>query len=207
VSEEIELKKIIGGTEVVLNVFKELKPQGEWLLSLFELLHQDGKPIADGTSVRVGWSILRLYKRDGALKVFEPEFSGDPFKDCCNGASHTLKIIGIQHQFLEHIGIDSPVDWTFGDKIVLAKGAINNSNIYLERTTVTTPGDSGWFIGNARKNTEEVPEYEAVYAYQLLTLRPEVLAVLSLPPGYVVVFKSNKIEAVLNPMNVNIWKP
>jgi len=91
----------------------------------------------------------------------------------------------------------------FCDKIVAAKNVLELDNIYLERTKGCEKGDSGWYIGpvNDEHNAEE---YEALYAYELLKLRPSLIRVLTLPFEYLVIFEKDELKAVVNERNVNI---
>lgn len=58
-------------------------------------------------------------------------------------------------------------------------------------------GDSGWFINTLEDDSEDI-EYEAIYAFQLLYLRPEIMSVLILPPEFIVLVDKNTIEKVIN---------
>jgi hypothetical protein len=44
-----------------------------------------------------------------------------------------------------------------------------------------------------------------MYAYQLLDHRPELLQVLSLPPGYLAAFNGDSIDAIVNEKQEDIW--
>ena len=54
--------------------------------------------------------------------------------------------------------------------------------------------------------TEETDgELEAYYAYQLLKIRPSIIQVLALPYEYLVVFEKDKIKAILDDNDVDVW--
>lgn len=65
-------------------------------------------------------------------------------------------------------------------------------------------GDSGWFINTLEDDSEDI-EYEAIYAFQLLYLRPEIMSVLILPPEFIVLVDKNTIEKVINEKNEVVW--
>jgi hypothetical protein len=193
----------IGSDIVVANADKDLEPQAGWLLSLVESLKDTEKGIKDGTRIRVGWSLIRLYRRGDELHLFEPDFDLDPFSDIRDDVSCTLKVLAVQLEFSKRLGIDSPTDWAFNDKIVLSKGCLSEEKIYLERSPTDSAGDSGWYIGPADKK-DRPKQYEAIYAYQLLKLRPSLMPLLGLPYGFMAVINDKKIEVVLDPNNKNL---
>lgn len=45
-----------------------------------------------------------------------------------------------------------------------------------------------------------------MYVYQLIGKRQELMAVLSLPPGYLIVFDGHEIAAIINENNLNLLK-
>jgi hypothetical protein len=65
-------------------------------------------------------------------------------------------------------------------------------------------GDSGWYIGFVDSDNTKAP-LEAIYAYQLIRQRSSILQVLALPPDYLVVFNHDRIEAILDPNDRNVW--
>lgn len=65
-------------------------------------------------------------------------------------------------------------------------------------------GHSGWYIGPVEDN--DTTELYALYAYQLLKIKPEIIQVLALPNDFMVVFEGNEIKAVLNENDVDVLK-
>lgn len=65
-------------------------------------------------------------------------------------------------------------------------------------------GDSGWFINTLEDDSEDI-EYEAIYAFQLLYLRPEIMSVLILPPEFIVLVDKNTIEKVINEKKMKLF--
>lgn len=91
----------------------------------------------------------------------------------------------------------------FNDKIVIAKNVLQQEEVYLQRSSGCDEGDSGWYISPI--NEEVSGELEIIYAYQLLKMKPEIIQVLTLPYNYLVVFEKDKIKAILNEYDVDIW--
>ena len=177
-----------------------LTGQGIWLAELVEkLAHQTG-PVIEGASFQIGWSILRLVKKSGALALCEPDFDTDPFVHCRDDISATLTVIAQQHAVLSTTGC-TPVDIRFDDKIILFKDCLSESRLYGERLE-PTKGDSGWYIGPAREHDRAGPDdLEAIWAFELLHRRPHLLAALCLPAGWLVFWNGTDIEEIVDENN------
>ena len=93
----------------------------------------------------------------------------------------------------------------FDEKVVLARGCLQQPRVYMEHTATTSAGDSGWYVGPV-EGSNDVQEYEALYVYQLQEHRPALLQATALPVGFLVVFDGDHIEAVLDGNGTNIWK-
>lgn len=193
----------VGTTCLVAHAADALAPQAEWLLKTLEGLLDGGKRLTEGGRVQVGWSFLTLRLRDNELVVCEPDFDGDPFSGVREDVTLTLTVIGQQNEVLARVGA-AGVASSFQDKIVLLKGCLEEPHIYLERNHSAPEGDSGWYIGPVDGH-DVGGDYDAIYVYQLLRLRPELLQVLSLPPGYLIVFDGVKIKAVLDESEQDVW--
>lgn len=194
----------IGTTVVTVRCDELLAPQAEWLLSLLGRLFDQGVAIAAGRRFEFGWSML-IFKRDsdGGLVVCEPDFSTNPFLDVRDDLSCTLGIQEAQNAIARRLRL-SITPASFQDKVVISKGSLSSQRIYLERNADTPKGDSGWYIGPCDRGEKELV-LEALYVYELLHRRPEVMQFLGLPPGYMVVLDGTEIEAVLDAENKNIW--
>jgi len=197
--------KQVGGTTLLVQCEEPLARQAEWLLDLLGRRSAEGLDLRDGRSIQVGWTILKLRERKGGLVVCEPDYSGDPFSDEREDLTASLLVQAQQNDILKRLGEKGEAA-VFQDKIVLAKGCLREQRVYLERTPGAPEGDSGWYIGPA-EDREAERELEALYVYQLLRVRPALMQVLALPPGYLVVFDGDNLEAVLNDRNVNVLQP
>jgi hypothetical protein len=190
------------GAKLVAESSDALGQQARWLLSTVAEL-AGRKPLQDGSTIDVGWAVLSIVERNSEFVLCEPDFPGDPFRSQHPDVTVTLMVLSQQKDVLARVGVEGvPTRWS--DKIVLAKGCLSAKRLYLERKVEVVAGDSGWYVGLV---DEEKPaaEYEARYAYQLLTERPELAQALALPHGYMVVFSGSAIEAVLDPANQDVW--
>lgn len=194
----------IGGNTVAVRCSTSLGIQAELLLGLFHRLWMQGVPIEAGKKIQLGWSILSFRQEGpGLLVVCEPDFSRNPFLDMRDDVSCTLGVQQAQNTFAKQIQVEI-LPASFQDKVVIAKGCLSTSHIYLERNADPKKGDSGWYIGSCEP-TSSPPDLEAIYVYELLQCRPSVLQCLGLPPGYLVVYQNEEVEAVLNASNENVF--
>jgi len=96
-----------------------------------------------------------------------------------------------------------PTEVRSADRIVLAQPQGEPALIFLART-FGGDGDTGWYVG-ADEDTEPA-DYVAVPAADLLRARPEMTAILNLPPGYLVQINlSEGLEAVFDPDDNMVW--
>jgi hypothetical protein len=191
----------IGGNIVTVIASPVLKLQAAWLLDVLRNTFDQGAKIDDGSRLQIGWSVLTLRKQaDGSLTVCEPDFARNPFQDEIKSVDVTLQVLGGQNRFAARVGV-VPVMTSFQDKIVIAKGALDAISLYMERRAPSPEkGDSGWYIGG-RDRSQGTKELEAIYAFQLLKLRPELVETLVLPPGYMAFIEGREISSILNANN------
>jgi len=178
----------------------ELAPQAEWLGETIKEIEQERGPafFAPGKRIRLGWSMLTVVDDGpGGYWLHEPAFDKNPFEETRKDVTTTLTVIAQQNDAIEKLGVE-PTEVSFQEKVVAATGSLTADHIYLERSEPDPEdADSGWFIGFADEGKDN-SELEAIYVYQLLGTRPELLQMLTLPEGWMVVFDGDEVEAVLN---------
>lgn len=188
-----------------LQCHESLVSQGEWLADVVSSMERQGTKLVEGTTIQVGWSILRLVKVNSNLELCEPDFSNDSYGYMSHDTSTTLRVINSQNQLLTRIRCLG-VTARFDEKIILKKGCLEEARIYAERQNPKL-GDSGWFIGSVDgDDARETSDLEAIQLYQLLQLRPHILSAMALPIGWMVVWNGTDIEAVLDTENRNVWQ-
>lgn len=186
---------------IVMRYSSRLSEQAKWLAELIVDMSRNGVSIEGGVKIQFGWSFL-IFRNfdDNQLILCEPDFSRNPFSEEKNSIDSTLEVQALQNSFAKRCGVD-PIATLFKDKIILVKGCLNKEKLFMERIEPDLEnGDSGWFIKTMEDDSEDV-EYEAIYAFQLLKLRPELMSVLMLPPGFIVLVDKNTIEKVINEKN------
>lgn len=186
---------------IVMRYSSRLSEQAKWLAELIVDMSRKGVSIEGGVKIQFGWSFL-IFRNfdDNQLILCEPDFSRNPFSEEKNSIDSTLEVQALQNSFAKRCGVD-PIATLFQDKIILVKGCLNKEKLFMERIEPDLEkGDSGWFINTFEDDSENI-EYEAIYVFQLLKLRPELMSVLMLPPGFIVLVDRNTIEKVINEKN------
>jgi hypothetical protein len=148
--------------------------------------------------------LLTLKYRDSEILLCEPDFAGNPFSDVVEDVTRTLWVQTQQVDVLRKLGLEG-TPARFQDTVVIAKGCLDEQDIFLQRQDTTEPGDSGWFIGRVKDTQEKAGDYEGVFVYQLLFARPSVMQMMALPPGYIVVFEWDRIGSILDPQDRPVW--
>jgi hypothetical protein len=217
-----QFSRMIAGTLVRVNCNEHLSPQVDWLFSILEE-YASVQPPFDGMMFELGMSVLSFVAHDdGSLHMYEPDFENDPLENAVDDITVTLMLI-TQHQFMISATKteDSAIIPRFDDTVVLRKGVLQEDRIFLERAALDPEAEqySGWYIGSMSEH--EQPEdgtavqldeesfseddYEALYVYQLIELRPTLVQLLCLPPEYAVILDGSTIEGVFNADGENVW--
>lgn len=210
----MKFTRALGSRTLVVDCAARLEPQAQALLSTLAARDTHGPPLADGTTVDFGWSRLTLRAEDDTLVVHEPDFRGDPTTQTLPFADDTLQVILDQVQLCQRVGAE-PQDVRWNQLLVLQSGILDQPRVYLERQSSSNPRFSGWYLGPVPPRGELRPAHETppssgkleeLTVAQVYARRPELVAALALPNGWLVVFADQIVEAVLNPQNVNVWE-
>lgn len=169
------------------------------VLDVFEGLPASGTPLAPGTQIRFGWSLLRLVEEGDGLRVTEPDFVRWPEQYWSPTIDCTLKILAEQTGLLHRLGVDG-ADAFFDQAVIAAPGALAQPDIFLRRTSSISHADSGWLLA-----TLDDPEaltrddgLESVLVAGLVAHRPALLQALTLPTGFIVLFSGDALEKVFD---------
>lgn len=201
----ISLSASLGAERLVVSCAPRLRSQAKWLLDFLQRLYQEQGVVHDGSNIQFGWTVLLVRRVNGDLVVHAPDYEHDPFRDITPDLTLSLDVQMRQNETLRRLGLEGQVA-SFQDKVVAARGVLLRRRVYLERAKGAPDGDSGWYVGPVEgRNASCELELEAYYVFQLLKARPSLLKVLALPPGYLVVFSEDRIEAVLDSADVDVW--
>ena len=191
---------------LVCHCAADLAPQAGGLLSKLAELHGQGPELRDGSIVQFGWSRLRLNLEENQLIVCEPDFSGDPLENFVAEVDRTLRVQAAQAAVCKRVGAIGP-DVRFDQTIVMEKGCLSSSRLYLDRTVTTFEEFSGWFIGSRMDVSvnSRAEDLEVLLVHQLLQRRPVVLNSLQLPVGYFVTVNGQAVSAIQDATGAGVW--
>jgi hypothetical protein len=88
-------------------------------------------------------------------------------------------------------------------RVVFAKAAPQSQRIYFEHVTATGDADTGWYIGPA--SDQGIQSFLSVRVTELLSARPDLRYVLTLPKGAMVVANVTGIESVYDAGGEDHW--
>jgi hypothetical protein len=188
---------------LIVRCDENFSAQADWLLQTVKQIGEKNGGLKDGETIRLSWTIIKVRETYTEFILCEPDFAGNPFEHIVENVNISLLVLAQQNDVLNKLSITGePV--LFSDKVIYDDDCLSKKRIYLERLGDVSKGDSGWYIGNAEDKSDK-SELKALYVYQLLSIRPELLSVLSLPSEYIAIFDADKIEAIVNANNINMW--
>ncbi|GEM_PF-5773607 len=177
----------------------------QWLESYLE---QRREALREDEIIPYGWCPIRLRKCAGVLHLQEPDFDKDPLNHWRSELSTSLIVREQQAEVFRKIDLFDDlreVPSMFNQKVTAVNGVFGSKRIFLSRTAVDDPLDSGWHCGNLDDDSED-DQLEAIYAYQLLKIRPSLLQAMSLPQNFLIVFEGDQIQDVVNDEDQSVWK-
>lgn len=163
----------------------------------------------DNYKVEVGFSLYILKQRecDKSYDVLVPDYNKSPFSDTTDDLSLAFLIQLEQISLLQKYSLSGDLV-RFDDEIMVAKDSLTKPTICLQRFHELD--GSGWCVNEILQDQDDTfvnvdtDEYEMIYAYQLLSLRPSLLKVLFLPYDYIVVFNDDECIEILDKNNNSI---
>jgi hypothetical protein len=170
---------------------------GSALQAFGGLEHEVGK-LRVGTSIRFGWSLLRLFGTgEDVLEAREPNFAAWPADAWSPTIDRTLDVVAAQVTILRRVGAE-PLDATFDQYLVTIPGVLEQPTVFVRRDPRQGADDSGWTLAplsdpDALTTASDVrPVTLAVAAVR----RPAVAAVLTLPLDYIAVIDGEYVMRV-----------
>jgi len=166
------------------------------MLERFAQLDAAGPRLHPGSRIDFGWAVLQIEAQGEDWLVCEPDFESEPMR-WLPSVDATLGVLDGQAALMRRLGV--PPRATRGDHTLwLAPDALEAPRVYLHRTEPESAAECGWYIGRDRQGEDDDQARRAlkVRAGRLLTLKPEWLPVLALPPGYLVQFEDGEIAAI-----------
>lgn len=163
--------------------------------------------LKDGFKIQIVFSLYILQKTISGYCIVTPDYESTPFLKVAEDLTLAFWIQMEQLDMLQKYHINGETI-RFDDKIAVAKGSIVKPKICLQR--FRDLGGSGWCVNEIFQNKDgkfsnvDTTEYESIYAYQLLNIRPSVLKTLMLPYDYIVVIDGDDIIELLNEKDESI---
>jgi hypothetical protein len=90
-------------------------------------------------------------------------------------------------------------------KVIIARNCWQQPRVYLERREPAFDSDSGWFIGSPEEGASAINEYDSIRLGDVVAAREDFSELLSLPVGFLVVFDSGGIAAMLDAAGLDVW--
>lgn len=195
----------INGINFTFSADEALRPFAEPLLEAIEYI--PAEKIKDGFRIRAGFSTFMLSEHGIGFDIAAPDYTDDPLTVLTTDLTLALHVQYRQVLLLHKYGIVGKAIH-FYDKIAVAKGALEKELVSMQRFAEL--GGSGWSVetftldedGTARP--VEAEDYEAVYAYELISRRPELIDALCLPDGYIAVYRGKELIELLDDNNESV---
>lgn len=165
--------------------------------------------IKDGFKIEIGFSLYILQKSESGYDVVVPDYESTPFSEVTEDLTLAFLIQMEQIELLQKYRINGE-SIRFDDEIAVVKGSVDKPKICMQRFREL--GGSGWCLNEISQSEDgsfsnvETDEYESIYAYQLLNMRPPLLKVLMLPYDYFIVFDGDDIVEILNENDESILR-
>lgn len=200
------LTRTIDTRAVLLECDAAFEPAAHDVLSTLAALSRPDAPLRDGLRVRFGWSLLTLRAEPAGLRVCEPHFRGDPESELNPLLDTTLRVLVEQSAWLHQLG-EAGSDVFFDQQLVVAGDALQVTDIFALRAQVQTQGDSGWSVAPVPSGGQaiDMQNLRAIPVHRLLDARPGLLAVLTLPAGYLVRLNADQVVEVNAPDGRVVW--
>jgi hypothetical protein len=180
----------IDSQTIIIECDEALEPAAGDVLKMFADLAAAGTRLREGLRVRFGWSMLTLRVEDDRLRVCEPLFSGDPRSELNPKLTITLSVIAEQVKWL-HTG-----------------AALEADEIFALRGESASEIDSGWSVAPVPSAGKQIDtsNLSSVPIYRLLSARLGLLAILTLPDGYLARLRGDEVVEITDSLGHVRWQ-
>lgn len=191
----------VAGRTVMARCAPELDPLAADVLEMLARLGERAGPPPDRTRMRWAWSALTLVAQpDGKLLLHEPDFDRDPMRDLRPALDTTLRVVRDQGALCQRVAA-APRDCWYDSVVMAGPGALGAPAQRLVRVAPAGPGDSGWYLADAREEEEAPEDADAIAdhrAWELLRVLPSAVPALALPEGWSVGIESGRLSRVFD---------
>jgi hypothetical protein len=197
----------IAAGQLLLECDAEFAVAGENALKALAGRDAKGPALAAGSRVQFGWSVLTMAPEPEGLRVMAPDYARDPMRDLDRSLDATFRVVRDQVEVLRSTGATG-LDARFDSLILLDRRLETSADLFLRRGSPANE-DSGWVVGDLHEPppSEDPSALRAVRVYELLKIRPSLLAPLALPEGWFVAMLADRIDRVIDESAKDRWPP
>lgn len=192
-----EITKTIHGKVFAAKAEEKLHFLLEPLFSAIENI--PAEKLVNGFKIQAAFSVYTLEETENGFDILVPDYKNAlKLTDDLTGAL----LVQYEQVMLLRMCAAQGENIRYDDVVLVAKGALGKDDICMQR--FSDLGGSGWCINDIAFDEEgkaympDAEDYESLYAYQLILLRPELMKMLLLPYGYLVVFSGSDVADILN---------
>lgn len=190
-------ERIIGGQTVRAMAEAGQAALVEDVFTLVERLAQSD-PLRPGMRFRFGWTMISAERDGDGYMLSEPDFDNGPHKRFRPRIDVSLDVMAGQAAFA-HARKVEPLDARFDQILIVGRDALARPDIQAFRDPPDEE-DCGWSVTEkGAEPTDDPDAFEAIEVYRLHRLRPALLPLLVLPPGYGVILEAGRPPLVLPP--------
>jgi len=196
---------MVGEDTIVVYAAPRLRAQVELLFDYLAELNSKGLEMDPGYRLHFGWTTLTLTEQRGEFVFHEPDYdAADPEGATREDISATLDVFTSQHAVLM-LAQRRPEPVNFDQHVLVSRGALEQSDVYLVR--VQSPGSrlTGWRIAPTEGDVSAA-EVDSMPVHALYKQRPDLLAAMLLPAGFMAFFDADGLGVIVDEHNQPVWK-
>ncbi len=194
----------VGEETVVVYAAPRLRAEVELLFEYLALLSQKGLELAPGYRLHFGWTTLTLTERQGEFVFYEPDYDAlDPEGATREDISASLDVLTGQNAVLLKAK-QRPAPVNFDQHVLVSRGALEASDVYLVR--VESPGArlTGWRIAPTEGDVAAA-EVDSLPVHEVYKRRPDLLSAMLLPPGFMAFFDAEGLQVLVDADDEPVW--
>ena len=152
-----------------------------------------------GSRVSLGWCDLVLVEQGKDLVACEPDFEAEPYFKRVGQVTTALEVALAQNEFLKRYELTAD-PCGFRDRLLVAGASLSARRLVMHRHSQARGGNSGWYFGPVEAEAiNNLEEFAKPMAGRLVTVRPALLAALTMPEGSMVLIEDDRLIEVRDP--------
>lgn len=194
----------VGQQMVVVYAAPRLRAEVELLFEYLAMLSQKGLDLAPGYRLHFGWTTLTLTEQQGEFVFYEPDYDAiDPEGSTREDISASLDVLTDQNAVLLKAR-QRPAPVNFDQHVLVSRGALEASEVYLVR--VESPGArlTGWRIAPTEGDVAAA-EVDSLPVHEVYKRRPDLLSAMLLPPGFMAFYDAEGLQVLVDGQDEPVW--